>query len=343
MIPRAADVTESLAASRLALKGAAWKVVLGFIGLGLIWIASTNLLIERLALGSWAYSARSLVFVGLTAGAIWLFLRPLTYKAVKTQKLVGDAEKGYRALFESHPAPMWLFERDSRQIVRANEAAIEAYGYSEAEFAQREILDLYTPKERERLRHKATEGKLACADLSGVHQHQDRNGQPLDVEVMCNTLLLSEQPHGQLMARNISVSLQIEKQLRRSLEQLELAQQVARLGYWEYDPQQDRLVCSLEIQGILGLDHKLSKKQYMKSVHPEDRRDLLRSQRKAMNAPQPPHRYRIVRPGGEIRHIAERTHLTRGLDDSSTLFRRLHGHHRSGARRAPAGRPATPL
>ncbi|MDZ7721449.1 MAG: PAS domain S-box protein [candidate division KSB1 bacterium] len=62
--------------------------------------------------------------------------------------------------------------------------------------------------------------------------------------------------------------------LRRSQERLQKAEEIAHLGSWEYDVQQDKLVWSREIYRILGIEaHEFdgTLENFLKFVHPQDR------------------------------------------------------------------------
>jgi diguanylate cyclase (GGDEF)-like protein/PAS domain S-box-containing protein len=79
--------------------------------------------------------------------------------------------------------------------------------------------------------------------------------------------------HGYLL--DISQQKEAENALRLSESQLEKAQHIARLGYWQWDRQSDLLVFSESVYATLGLDSvifKPSRRNILRLVHPEDRR-----------------------------------------------------------------------
>ncbi|MEI9982023.1 MAG: response regulator [Aliidongia sp.] len=45
-----------------------------------------------------------------------------------------ESEEGFRQLFESNPAPMWVWDIADHRILEVNDAAIRSYGYSRDEF-----------------------------------------------------------------------------------------------------------------------------------------------------------------------------------------------------------------
>ena len=55
---------------------------------------------------------------------------------------VRDSESRYRLLFESSPVPMYVFDVKSHCFLAVNEAAVQHYGFSEAEFLAMTVRDL---------------------------------------------------------------------------------------------------------------------------------------------------------------------------------------------------------
>ena len=58
-------------------------------------------------------------------------------------------EARYRQMFESNPHPMWVYAVGTLAILAVNEAAMQSYGYSRAEFLALAIEDLRPPEERD--------------------------------------------------------------------------------------------------------------------------------------------------------------------------------------------------
>src|SRR5690606_28514309 len=60
----------------------------------------------------------------------------------KAKGLLEESEKNYRQLFKSNPSPMWVYDLETLQFLDVNEAAINNYGYSLAEFLSMTIKDI---------------------------------------------------------------------------------------------------------------------------------------------------------------------------------------------------------
>ena len=66
-----------------------------------------------------------------------------------------NAEAQYRFLFDRNPLPMWVFDRETLQILAVNEAMVAHYGYAREELIGASLLILRPPAEAEMLREFA--------------------------------------------------------------------------------------------------------------------------------------------------------------------------------------------
>ena len=60
-------------------------------------------------------------------------------------------EASLRLMFAGNPVPMWVSDRETRQLIDVNEAAVVHYGYSRDQFLGMRLIDLYAPEEHEAL------------------------------------------------------------------------------------------------------------------------------------------------------------------------------------------------
>lgn len=88
----------------------------------------------------------------------------------------------YRVLFDGNPHPMWIFDQDTFEFLKVNQAAINHYGYSQKEFLTRTLRDIRPQEDIPRLEHRlkdAGDGTL----YSGPWTHLRKDGSPIQVEV----------------------------------------------------------------------------------------------------------------------------------------------------------------
>ena len=84
-----------------------------------------------------AYDHRDLEFLESVGGHI-----ALAIERRRAEDELRRNESMLRLLFEHNPLPTWLYDMESLKFLRANEAAVRLYGYSEEEFAEMTILDI---------------------------------------------------------------------------------------------------------------------------------------------------------------------------------------------------------
>jgi PAS domain S-box-containing protein len=106
-----------------------------------------------------------------------------------------------------------------------------------------------------------------------------------------------------------------EERLRRSNERMQLAARAGGIGFWELDcvnGREDWDAGMLRIYGLRGEDFPGTTAAWLELVHAEDRHALAaayeEAQRQGDEARQ---EFRIVRPDGEVRHIASMWTVTR--------------------------------
>ncbi len=95
---------------------------------------------------------------------------------------------------------------------------------------------------------------------------------------------------------------------------LEMAERAAHVGHWRVDLVSMTIFCSAEVYRIHGLppDCKLSLDDAIRSYHPDDRKKVSTSLQHTLDTGIP-FRFdaRLVRPGGEVRHITSSGELER--------------------------------
>ena len=61
-----------------------------------------------------------------------------------------QSEALYRAMFDSNPEPLWVYDLETLKFLAVNQVALDRYGYTREEFLQLTMLDVRPPEERPR-------------------------------------------------------------------------------------------------------------------------------------------------------------------------------------------------
>ena len=137
-----------------------------------------------------------------------------------------EAEARERLLFDSHPIPLWVYDRETLRFLAVNDAAVKQYGYTRDELLAMTIADIRPQEDVPRLLEsvaQASEGP----DHAGVWRHQRKDGSVVEVEITTHTLAYEGRPAKLVMAMDVAERARLERERRRS--QAELAQSEASL------------------------------------------------------------------------------------------------------------------
>lgn len=106
----------------------------------------------------------------------------LDRKRLAAEEALEASEEAYRGVFERHPQPMFVVDRDTRSYLAANEAAVRKYGYSPDEFAGLTVYDLRPPGDRAQI-DVEMERNVSGVTNAGVWTHIDKSGREFPVEI----------------------------------------------------------------------------------------------------------------------------------------------------------------
>ena len=106
--------------------------------------------------------------------------------------------------------------------------------------------------------------------------------------------------------RDITKQKEAEDRLLRSQQQLERSQEVAKLGYWEWQPGSGELFWSKRLYELYNIDtaEKVDYARFIEAIHPEDRDRIHSVVGKALaDKTSFEHTHRVLLPSGELRYI----------------------------------------
>jgi two-component system cell cycle sensor histidine kinase/response regulator CckA len=125
------------------------------------------------------------------------------------------SEASYRGLFDHHPEPMWVFDRETLRFLDVNEASIAMYGYSREEFLDMTIEDIRPPEELEELRGVLAERSRDSSE-SRVWRHRKKDGTLLDAAVTAHSVDFEGHEARLVLSQDVTERRKIEERLRQS-------------------------------------------------------------------------------------------------------------------------------
>lgn len=116
---------------------------------------------------------------------------------------------------------------------------------------------------------------------------------------------------GEICLQGVGIDISETVEARKSLEnaniRLKTAQQIAHLGYWEWDLADNQSHWSEEVYAICGQEMKngpILQKEFVKLIHPEDLRHLKQSHERILKTHTPQEiSFRFHTPKGELRYL----------------------------------------
>jgi len=184
--------------------------------IGIGWASCSDLLISgfenevsRFVLES-VRIANNFVLFGVVAVLLYRHIR-------KQQFMLRASEVQYRSLFESNPNPMWVFNKETLRFIAVNNAAIQKYGFSRAEFLKRGIFDI-RPAEDHGLLTEALKVNRPGISESGIWRHIKKSGEIFWVAIVSHDVAFDRQSGKMVMVTDMTTIIEHEQMLSEAYE-----------------------------------------------------------------------------------------------------------------------------
>jgi diguanylate cyclase (GGDEF)-like protein/PAS domain S-box-containing protein len=199
-------------------------------------------------------------------------------------------DERFRGLFDTHPVPMYVFDRETLRFLAVNAAAVQQYGYSESEFLAMTIRLIRPNSEVSRLeshlsRTNATpqEGRT----MAGVWHHRRRDGTTISADISYHSLTFMGRPAYFVLADDVTEQINAEAEAQRSNQMLEtVIDNIPQRIFWK-DQESRYLGCNMAFARDAGLaypeqvvgktDHDLPWRTFADSIRAHDKEVIVTS------------------------------------------------------------------
>src|SRR5438067_3402090 len=125
-----------------------------------------------------------------------------------------DSGLGYRLLFDSNPAPMWVYDFDTLQFLAVNDAALEHYGYTRDEFLGMTIADIRPAEDIPRLLGAVEQARTTGRPPIDAWLHQKKDGSLIRVEVSSSAFTFGYRRARLVLARDVTKERELGEAVR---------------------------------------------------------------------------------------------------------------------------------
>jgi len=243
---------------------------------------------------------------GNVSGCVLVF-RDVTERR-RAEQALQSSERQFRDLFDNaNMALHWV--SSAGIILRANQHELNLLGYAQEEYAGHAIAEFHEDR-------KVIDDilcRLAAGETLEEYPARLRckDGSIKDVLISSNILWKDGKfIHARCFTRDVTEHKQVEQALRDSEERLRLAQQVARVGSFDWNLESGVNIWTPELEAMYGLPSGgFAKTQpaWESLVHPEDRSTAIAAVERALQTGEPTEQeWRVIWHDGSVHWIAAR-------------------------------------
>jgi len=189
-------------------------------------------------------------------------------------EILSESEKRFRKMFELSSAVKLMIDPDNGNIVEANKAASEYYGWPIDQLKQMQIQEINTLSPED-VRNEIDK-TISSGSLRLEFQHRKADGSIRDVEVFSSRIEISGKTFIYSIIHDISDRKHTEKALLDSRWRMKSIIEGTHVGTWEWNVQTGETVFNETWAEIIGytLDElsPISIKTWESLVHPDDQK-----------------------------------------------------------------------
>ncbi|PJI95378.1 diguanylate cyclase/phosphodiesterase with PAS/PAC sensor(s) [Acidovorax sp. 69] len=125
------------------------------------------------------------------------------------------SELQYRMLFDEHPHPMWVYDKETLRLQAVNRSMEMHYGYTEAELLTMSMTDLWPLERRDGVRASIVAIAMDQRNKPVISRHIKKDGTLMDVEITAGSIGFNGRPARQVLATDVTERLRTERELAR--------------------------------------------------------------------------------------------------------------------------------
>lgn len=187
----------------------------------------------------------------------------------QAEKALLASERHYRLLFDSNPAPMWVYDLETLRFLAVNAAAVNHYGFTRDEFQAMTIRDIRPPDAVAELEKNLRQTK-SDRDGPRIWRHWKKDHTEIEVETTSNDLQFGDSPARLVLANDVTERRRAEESLKLFRALMDHSKESIEV----VDPVTSRFV---DVNEHACVSHGYTREEYLRltvfDVHPEFSRE----------------------------------------------------------------------
>uniref|UniRef100_UPI0030EE8C5C PAS domain S-box protein n=1 Tax=Emticicia oligotrophica TaxID=312279 RepID=UPI0030EE8C5C len=216
-------------------------------------------------------------------GVLYCTAKDITEKKANEARL-NESLYRYKYLFENNPAPMYIFDFETLQIIDCNAEALYLYGYEREEFLRLSLKDI-RPAEELPFILDITSSEESFGEIKRtIARHSKKSGEIIVVEVTGHLVELEGKKVGLTQIKDVTEQERALRELKENEAKLRSATIIAKLAYWQLDLNR-YFSTSSETYIVFGIQEEcqINYDSWLNAIHPDDKQLYQNAENAAFN------------------------------------------------------------
>jgi diguanylate cyclase (GGDEF)-like protein/PAS domain S-box-containing protein len=238
---------------------------------------------------------------------------------VEARERLRQAERQYRFLFDRNPLPMWAFDRETLRFLAVNDAAVEHYGYSRAEFLERTILDI---RPAEDVPEVLLSVRTGSPDDGRNYRHLRRDGSLIQVMLRSVDAEFGGRPARIVLCHDLTERLRAEQERCHNAQRFSVVAELTSDAIVDWKIPEDEASWSDGLRETFGHrpDQVRRIAEFEQLLHPDDHGWVMAEMARVLASDEDTMEwsYRLRRGDGSFAHVLGKGRLQRDATGRAT-------------------------
>ncbi|WP_143304476.1 PAS domain-containing protein [Chitinophaga vietnamensis] len=219
----------------------------------------------------------------------------------------------YKRLFDDHPIPMWIYDKETLHFLSVNNAAVEKYGYSRQEFKHMTLFDIREETEYNFLMDNIRE-RCNGVEYRGLWRHRKKDGTNFFVELYAHSVMYQGREGRFIMAKDVDAQVRAAREATELGERYELLSQATNDAVYDRNLITDTVAWNHGLQSLFqynGHENTDMLQWWKANIHPSDKKRVLHSMEEAIRSGSKhwSEEYRFQCATGQYKYVVDRAYI----------------------------------